>query len=92
MDFKRLEGVNRYETAIEISKQGWPTGSDVVVLASGSSFPDALCAEPFAKLNSAPILLTAGDALEATVKSEIQRLGAKKVYILLFLLVKKLIS
>lgn len=81
-NFQRLSGENRYETSIQISKQGWPISSDTVILASGNSFADALCASPLAKLKNAPILLTAGNTLEAEVKAEIQRLGAKNIYII----------
>lgn len=82
MNFQRLSGENRYKTAIQISKQGWPVSSDTIILASGNSFADALCAAPLAKLKNAPILLTAGNGLEADVKAEIQRLGAKNIFII----------
>lgn len=39
----RLYGSNRYKTAVEISKAGW-NSLDYVVLASGESFADELCA------------------------------------------------
>lgn len=81
-NFQRLSGVTRYETSIQISKQGWKVSSDSIILASGNSFADALCAAPLAKLKNAPILLTAGNGLEAEVKAEIQRLGAKTIYII----------
>lgn len=81
-NFQRLSGETRYETSIQISKQGWPISSDSIILASGNSFADALCAAPLAKLKNAPILLTAGNGLEAEVKAEIQRLGAKTIYII----------
>lgn len=77
----RLAGNDRYETAIAVSKYGW-TQSDYVVLANGQQFPDALCAAPLAKAVGAPILLTSGNELEASVKDEIARLKAKHVYII----------
>jgi len=82
MNFQRLSGASRYETSIQISKQGWKVSSDTVILASGNSFADALCAAPLAKLKNAPILLTAGNGLESEVKAELQRLGAKNIYII----------
>jgi len=82
LNFQRLSGASRYETSIQISKQGWPISSGTVILASGNSFADALCAAPLAKLKNAPILLTAGNGLEADVKAEIQRLGAKNIFII----------
>lgn len=76
----RLFGNNRYETAVEISKAGW-TSSDDVVLVSGEDFPDALAAGPLAKKLDAPILLTQKDVLPDVTKAEIAKLGATKVYI-----------
>lgn len=76
----RLYGSNRYETAAEISKAGW-NSSDYVVLASGESFADALCAAPLAKKLNAPILLTEKKALDPAAKAELKRLNAKHVVI-----------
>ncbi|MGD6991091.1 cell wall-binding repeat-containing protein [Sutcliffiella horikoshii] len=77
----RLSGPTRYETAIEISKEGWKK-SDTVILARADSFPDALAGAPLAYKLDAPILLTKKDALTYVTKEEIKRLGAKKVIIL----------
>jgi N-acetylmuramoyl-L-alanine amidase len=77
----RLYGSNRYETAAEISKAGW-NSSDYVVLASGESFADALCAAPLAKKLNAPILLTEKNALDPAAKAELKRLNAKHVIII----------
>lgn len=76
----RLYGKNRYETAAQISKAGW-NSSDYVVLASGESFADALCAAPLAKKLNAPILLTEKNALDPAAKAELKRLNAKHVVI-----------
>jgi ell wall binding domain 2 (CWB2) len=78
---QRIQGASRYDTAIEISKQGWTT-SNTVVLAKGSDFPDALAGGPLAYYHNVPILLTDGKALTAVTKKEISRLNAKKVIIL----------
>ncbi|WP_370296747.1 cell wall-binding repeat-containing protein [Rossellomorea marisflavi] len=78
---KRIAGPTRYETAVEISKEGWST-SGTVVLAKGNDFPDALAGGPLAHYYKAPILLTNGKKLTAVSKKEIQRLKAKKVVLL----------
>ncbi|MEW4309171.1 cell wall-binding repeat-containing protein [Rossellomorea marisflavi] len=78
---KRIAGPTRYETAVEISKEGWST-SNAVVLARGNNFPDALAGGPLAQYYKAPILLTNGKKLTAVSKKEIQRLKAKKVVLL----------
>ena len=77
----RLGGANRYETSVKVSKAGWTT-SDNVVLARGDEFADALTAAPFAKQLNAPILLTSSKSLDSSVKAELARLKAKKVYVI----------
>ncbi|WP_165998580.1 cell wall-binding repeat-containing protein [Bacillus sp. Cs-700] len=80
-DTTRLSGEDRYETAINVSQSGWEQ-SDYVVLARGDQFPDALAGAPLAYKMDAPILLTGQKSLNKEVRAEIQRLGAKKVFIL----------
>jgi putative cell wall-binding protein len=82
MDEKRLAGSNRYDTAVKISKKGWPTTSPKVVLARGDSFPDALAGVPLAYKLDAPILLTDQDKLPVETRKEISRLRADEVTIL----------
>lgn len=76
---QRLQGSNRYGTAIDISKSGWQH-SDNVILATGSNFPDALSAAPLAKQLNAPILLV-GKTLDGALSTELIRLNAKNVFI-----------
>lgn len=78
---KRLEGFDRYYTNIAISKLGWTGISKVAVIATGEDFPDALSAAPLAGKYKAPILLTYGSSLSASLKSELKRLEVEKVYI-----------
>ncbi|MBQ1903010.1 MAG: cell wall-binding repeat-containing protein, partial [Ruminococcus sp.] len=78
----RLAGAGRYATAVEISKAGFPDGSDTVVLAYGLNYADALAGVPLAKAMNAPILLTTLKTLPAETLAEIERLNAKKVIIL----------
>lgn len=78
----RHSGDNRYETAVEISKAGWEAGSDVVIIARGDNFADALAGVPLAHKFMAPVLLTRPKALPEATLAEIQRLGASQVYIL----------
>ncbi|WP_223701275.1 cell wall-binding repeat-containing protein [Sutcliffiella deserti] len=86
---ERVSGINRYETAIEISKEIYPEGfkedkvDKVVILATGDKFADALSAGPLAsKYGNAPILLTRTEKLEDSVIAEINRLGAQKVILI----------
>ncbi|GAB3126738.1 cell wall-binding repeat-containing protein [Glaciibacter psychrotolerans] len=69
----RIAGADRYATAIAISAK-YPAGVDVVYLATGTNYPDALSAAPAAAKQGGPLLLTAPDSLVPTVRTEIQRL------------------
>lgn len=78
----RLSGKDRYETAITIAEAGWPEGTDHVVLATGSTFPDALAGAPLAFQLDAPILLTPKAKLDRRVRDLIVDFGVKNVTIL----------
>lgn len=80
VDTKRLEGTDRYETAVMLSQNNWES-SEYVVLASGEDFPDALCASPLARKYNAPILLTPKDSIGDKTLEEIKRLAPKNIYI-----------
>ncbi len=80
----RLAGKNRYETAVAISKYGWPSTGGVtsVYVATGSNFPDALAGAAEAAAKGVPILLTATNDLPTEVANEIDRLGVNTIYVL----------
>ncbi|MBD8070559.1 cell wall-binding repeat-containing protein [Bacillus sp. PS06] len=77
----RIAGDNLYKTSAIISAEGWES-SDVVILARGDKFVDALAGVPLATKYDAPLLLTRSERLDNVTKAEIERLGAKKVIIL----------
>ncbi|WP_411334846.1 cell wall-binding repeat-containing protein [Metabacillus indicus] len=80
--YQRISGEDRYETAVNISKEDWFEGeTDTAVLATGTSFPDALSATPLAYSENAPLLLTRPGALPGAVKKELTRLDVTKVII-----------
>ena len=76
----RISGKDRITTSVEISKSAYST-SENVVLASGFNFADALSAGQLASALDAPLLLSSQDKLDSQTKNEIERLKAKKVYI-----------
>lgn len=76
-----IKGVNRIETAIEISKANFTT-SPTAILTTAYNFPDATAGIHIAKQNKAPILLTEQEALPPSVLKELNRLKAKNVIIL----------
>ncbi|WP_191565972.1 cell wall-binding repeat-containing protein [Metabacillus idriensis] len=77
----RISGADRYETSVNVSKEGWET-SDVAVISTGRNYPDALSATPLAYKNEAPLLLTDTNSLPKSVKEELKRLKVKKVILI----------
>ena len=71
----RVSGPNRYATAAAISQvAGWAyDNTEVVFLASGTTFPDALAIGPSSH-SDGPLLLTERDRLPAETRTELQRL------------------
>ncbi|MDU5186710.1 MAG: cell wall-binding repeat-containing protein [Finegoldia magna] len=76
----RISGKDRITTSVEISKSAYTT-SENVVLASGFNFADALSAGQLASALDAPLLLSSQNKLDSQTKNEINRLKAKKVYV-----------
>ena len=78
-NFKRLEGVNRFETAVEIAKEFTLADVDKVYLAVGDNFPDALAGGPAAARDpfyyGSPILLSKKNCLPASVSTYINSLN-----------------
>ncbi|WP_163216000.1 cell wall-binding repeat-containing protein [Clostridium thermarum] len=76
----RLGGQNRYETSIEIAKH---LGNfDKIVVATGSSFPDALSIAPYAASEGMPILLTTTEKLPDSVAKFIDSRNISKTYVI----------
>ena len=79
---KRVAGLNRYTTAVEVSKWGFALGAPAAVVATGENWPDALGGSALAGAVRGPLLLTRKATLPAEVAAEIKRLGATRVYVL----------
>jgi len=79
----RIAGVDRYQTASYIaSVWDWDHDADVVFLATGENYPDALSAAAAAGKLGAPVLLTPKKSLPSEVKSRLRELDPSKVVIL----------
>lgn len=78
---ERRAGTTRYETAVEISRSHFDS-TEVVYLASGSAFPDALAAAPLAGKEPGPVLLAQRDSLPGVVEDELRRLAPAKIVVL----------
>ena len=76
----RIDGRDRIETAINISRENYNKAKTVIV-ARHDLFPDSMTASVLAKLKDAPILLNPTDKLDPRVGGEIKRLGAEEVII-----------
>ena len=79
MQVERVSGDDRYASAVEVSREAFPSGVPVVYLATGAGFADALAAGPAAAAQRGAVLLTAPDALPAVVAEEIRRLQPERV-------------
>ena len=76
----RIDGRDRIETAINISKLAYNKAKTAIVVRH-DLFPDSMTASVLAKLKDAPILLNPTDKLDSRVGDEIKRLGAEEVII-----------
>ncbi|MDP2233554.1 MAG: cell wall-binding repeat-containing protein, partial [Actinomycetota bacterium] len=83
----KIEGDNRFETAVAASLEAYPDGLDdagarTVVIATGRNWPDALGGSSLAGALDGPILLVDTNSVPAEVSAEIARLKADKAIIL----------
>jgi putative cell wall-binding protein len=76
---RRIAGVDRYETALQLATDAFPRGADVVYLVSGTGFAEAVAAGPAAGLQGGPILLVHGSTLPSDVAAQLQRLDAPTI-------------
>lgn len=81
LDVRRISGKDRYGTALEISKYYFK-GSNIVVVASGKDYIDALVGGSLISQIKVPLLLVNKDNVRNDVLQEIKRLNAKNVIIL----------
>lgn len=74
-----FHGADRYATAISISSQNWQQ-SELVFIAAGHNFPDAMSAGAVAAYTHSPVLL-ADQNLRPDVAAEVARLHPQKIYV-----------
>jgi putative cell wall-binding protein len=82
IDVPRVAGNDRFATAAEVSSSAFPGGADVVYVATGYNFPDALAGGPGAVKADGPILLSRVDSIPAVTLEEIRRLSPSRIVIL----------
>lgn len=81
-DVVRYAGADRFETAAQLALLAYPDGAGTVLLATGTSFADALAAAPLAAAEDAPILLATAGELPAVSADALAELGAEEVIVL----------
>ncbi len=77
----RVQGPDRYATAIAIAGEVFPSGATTAVVATGEGFPDALSASALAGAVDAPLLLTPSGRLEQRLLDTLAGLGVTDVYV-----------
>ena len=75
-------GSDRYDTAINITKQGFPDGVPALVLVAGDDYTEAVTAAPLAAAHKGAVLLVPPDGITDALAAEITRLSPLKVFLL----------
>ncbi|MFB2555572.1 cell wall-binding repeat-containing protein [Herbiconiux liangxiaofengii] len=79
----RFTGADRFAVSAAVSASTFPEDVPVAVIASGSTFPDALAGGAAAGRLEAPLLLVGpGDEAPAAVQAELTRLNPEKIIVL----------
>ena len=76
----RIAGADRYETAANIAR--WTPSSEVVYVATGLDYPDALAGAALAGRTRSPILLTRPHGLDPTTIQAIQGMRPQRIVVL----------
>ncbi|WP_368496222.1 cell wall-binding repeat-containing protein [Herbiconiux sp. A18JL235] len=78
---ERIAASDRYSSAVDIARAAYPGTADVVYVATGASYPDALGAGAAAAEAGGPLLLTAPNELPAAVKKAISALSPARIVV-----------
>lgn len=78
---QRLAGADRYATAARIAGT-WPVGQEVVYVAAGVDFPDAVVAAAAAGADQAPVLLVKQAAVPSETRRALARLEPTRIEVI----------
>lgn len=78
---ERITGKDRYQTAVEISKQTFPEGAKYVAIATGVDFVDGLVGGTLTSQEDSPLLLTRSNSINQETLNEIERLKPETVFL-----------
>jgi putative cell wall-binding protein len=81
-DTERISGPDRFAVAAAISREAFPAGADVVYVASGADFPDALGGGPAALEANGPLLLVSRTGIPSAIRAELTRLDPERIVVL----------
>lgn len=77
----RIEGADRYKTAVEASKKTFPKGAKYVAIATGENFVDGLVGGSLTSQEGFPLLLVRKNSISKEVLDEIKRLKPEEVFV-----------
>ena len=78
----RQSGPDRFGTAADISSKNYSPGVDVVYVANGMNFPDALAGAPAAGKDGGPVLLVHAGSIPSAIAAELDRLNPGRIVVL----------
>ena len=78
----RLAGIDRYETAIAISRATTPGPVSTVYVATGRAFADGLAGSPPAASAGVPLVIVNPAGLSPSVAAELRRLNPSRIVVL----------
>jgi putative cell wall-binding protein len=78
---QRLSGATRFDTSSLVSSKFFSPGVNVVFVATGRSFADALAAGPAAQ-GRGPMLITEPNEIPASIRGELRRLQPSSIVVL----------
>lgn len=78
---EKLAGNTEYDTAVSVSKKGWPNGSKKVIIVNGDIIADGISATPLAATYDAPLLIVKKDTLPKVIDEELKRLSPEEIII-----------
>lgn len=79
---KKFIGEERQNTAVKVSQEGWPNGSDKVIIVNGNAIADGVTATPLATAYDAPILLSKDNNVPQETLDEIARLKPSEIIVI----------
>lgn len=81
-DATRIQGPDRFSTAVAVSEVAFPGNASTVFLAFGGNFPDAVVAGSLGANEQAPVLLVDQNSAPSVVLQRLQALSPSAIHVL----------